>query len=61
MTFQELKEEIVQDVGKLYMEEINKLKTENKKLKQTLKEIKTQAVQSKKASKKGSKKDKRKN
>ena len=52
MTFQELKEEIIEDVGKIYKDEITKLKDENKKLKKTLKEIKTQAVKSKK---KGSK------
>ena len=52
MTFQELKEEIIEDVGKVYKDEITKLKNENKKLKKTLKEIKSQAVKSKK---KGSK------
>ena len=59
MTFQELKDEmredIVNEVGKLYSSEIKKLKHENKKLKDTLKEIKTQAKKSKKSSKKRSK------
>ena len=52
MTFKELKQEIIEDVGKLYSSEISKLKKENKKLKQTIKEIKDQAVKSKKTSKK---------
>ena len=52
MTFQELKKELVEDVGKIYMEEIKKLKDENKKLKETLKEIKNQASKSKKKSSK---------
>ena len=56
MTFQELKEEIIEDVGKVYKDEISKLKNENKTLKNALKEIKNQAVKSKKNSKKGSKK-----
>jgi len=50
MSFQELKEEIVEDVGKIYNDQITKLKSENKKLKKALKEIKTQAVKSKKGS-----------
>jgi hypothetical protein len=57
MTFQELKEEIIEDVGKAYKDEISNLKNENKKLKHTLKEIKNQAIQSKKGSKKSSKKE----
>ena len=60
MTFQELKEELIEDVGKIYKSEISKLKNENKKLKETLKEIKNQAVKSKKE-KKSSKKNPEKN
>ena len=52
MTFQELKKELVEDVGKIYMDEIKKLKEENKKLKETLKEIKNQASKGKKKSSK---------
>tara|TARA_E500000178_G_C17025529_1_gene757800 strand:+ start:2535 stop:2999 length:465 start_codon:yes stop_codon:yes gene_type:complete len=52
MTFKELKQEIIEDVGKAYSSEISKLKKENKKLKETIKEIKDQAVKSKKTSKK---------
>ena len=57
MTFQELKKELVEDVGKIYMDEIKKLKDENKNLKETLKEIKNQATKSKKSSRKSSKKN----
>ena len=58
MTFQELKKELVEDVGKIYMDEIKKLKEENKNLKETLKEIKNQATKSnKKSSRKSSKKN----
>jgi len=60
MTFQELKEEVIVDVGKVYKDEISKLKNENKTLKQALKDIKTQAVQSKKESKKEPKKESKK-
>ena len=55
MTFQELKDEmredIVKEVGKIYNSEIKKLQNENKKLKDTLKEIRNQAKKSKKKSK----------
>lgn len=56
MTFQELKKELIEDVGQIYNDEIKKLKDENKKLKDTLKEIKSQATKSKKNSKKKSSK-----
>ena len=55
MSFQELKQELIEDVSKLYSSEISKLKKENKKLKEALKEIKNQAEKSKKDSKKSSK------
>ncbi len=48
MTFQELKKELVEDLGKIYNDEIKKLKAENKELKKTLKEIKDQAKKSRK-------------
>ncbi len=51
MSFQELKKEIVEDVGKIYMDEIKNLKDENKKLKDTLKEIKAETKLSKKKTK----------
>ena len=58
MTFQELKKELIEDVGQIYNDEIKKLKDENKKLKDTLKEIKSQATKSKKTSKKKKKSSK---
>jgi len=57
MTFQELKKELVEDIGKVYMDEINNLKNENKKLKDTLKKVKKELEKkSSKSSKKTSKK-----
>lgn len=57
MTFQELKKELVEDIGKVYMDEINKLKEENKKLKEALKQVKKEfQKKSSKSSKKTSKK-----
>jgi hypothetical protein len=52
MSFQELRKEIVENVEKLYIEEIKNLKNENKKLKDTLKEIKAETKLSKTKSKK---------
>lgn len=40
MSFQELKEELVEDISKKYIDEISKLKEENKKLKDAIKSIK---------------------
>ena len=51
MSFQELKKEIVEEVGNVYMEEIKNLKDENKKLRDTLKEIKVETKLSKKKNK----------
>ena len=57
MTFQELKKELVEDIGKVYMDEINNLKEENKKLKDALKKVKKEfQKKSSKSSKKTSKK-----
>lgn len=55
MSFKELKEELVEEIGKKYISEIKTLKDENKKLKETLKEIKVQVKKDKKSSKKNSK------
>ena len=44
MTFQELKKELKEDMEKKFKEEIKVLKDENKKLKNALKEIKSQAT-----------------
>lgn len=58
MSFKELKEELVEEIGKKFMSEMKTLKDENKKLKETLKEIKVQVKKDKKSSdKKSSKKN----
>ena len=54
MSFKELKEELVEEIGKKFMSEIKTLKDENKKLKETLKEIKVQVKKDKKSSDKKS-------
>ena len=57
MTFQELKKELIDDIGKVYTDEIKKLQEENKILKETLKQVKSEVVKkSSKSSKKSSKK-----
>lgn len=47
MTFKELKDEIEETVKKHYIDEIKKLKKENKKLKETILEIKNEISKSK--------------
>ena len=42
MTFNELKKELVDDIGKIYTDEIKKLKDENKTLKEALKQVKSE-------------------
>lgn len=60
MTFQELKKELVEDIGKVYMDEMNKLKEENRKLKDALKNVKKEfEKKSSKSSKKTSKTSKK--
>lgn len=53
-SFKELKEELVEEVGKKLIKEIKILKDENKKLKETLKEIKNQVKKDKNSEKKKS-------
>ena len=48
MTFQELKKELKEDIEKKYKEDLRVLKDENKKLKNALKEIKSQATKNEK-------------
>lgn len=48
MTFQELKKELKEDIEKKYKEDLKVLKDENKKLKNALKEIKSQATKNEK-------------
>lgn len=55
MTFNELKKELVDDIGKIYTDEIKKLKDENKNLKEALKEVKSE-ITSQKSKKNSSKK-----
>ena len=49
MTFQELKNEIIQDAEKKYLDEIKKLKEENKNFQKALKDIKNQIKKNKKS------------
>ena len=51
MTFQDLKDELKEEIEKKYKSDIKILKDENKKLKTALKEIKSQATKNKKNSK----------
>ena len=60
MTFQELKKELIEDIGKVYIDEIKALKEENRVLKDTIKKVKKEfekksSKNSKKSSKKSSK------
>ena len=60
MTFQELKKELIEDIGKVYIQEINNLKEENKLLKETIKKVKKEMTKkSSKYSKKTSKKSRK--
>ena len=43
MSFSDMKEELIEKISKKYEDKINKLKSENKKLKETLKQIKKEA------------------
>ena len=60
MTFKELKEELVDEIKKIFNKEIKNLREENKKLKETLKEIKIQAKNDKNSGEKKSKKSSKK-